>query len=463
MPRPLAILVIVLLLAVLAGCSRDAEHSASSDGPKVVIEDIEAGIRKHIDDRIHDGDGYFALSFGDQDLRLKLVRVHTEYLANLGPGRHFACVDLVDVSGDLYDVDFFLQGDPGAMTVSETTVHKINGQPYYAWEQREDGTWQRIPVESASAAHLGVVRVRDEFEFIYRATMPEIAAAARIWAPLATSDAFQTVDVTRMDLPADHRVLREKKYGNHILFMELGPEHSGELLEIQYQVVRREKAAYEADAPDPGEYLTPDRLVPGGQDFEAIAREVVEKKKETALVRARALYDHTIDRMSYIKAGDGWGEGDAVYACDARTGNCSDFHSYFMALARSIGIPVRFTIGAGIPSERNKGGIDGYHCWVEFYADGKWWPVDISEGDKYSSLATYYFGHHPANRLALSHGRDLVVDPAPVSGPINFLAYPLLEVDGRPVRTRTEFLFRRDGPLPTAKQASVPSAQPGTG
>jgi transglutaminase-like putative cysteine protease len=266
-----------------------------------------------------------------------------------------------------------------------------------------------------------------------------------------------------MDLPADHRVLREKKYGNHILFMELGPEHSGELLEIQYQVVRREKAAYEADAPDPGEYLTPDRLVPGGQDFEAIAREVVEKKKETALVRARALYDHTIDRMSYIKAGDGWGEGDAVYACDARTGNCSDFHSYFMALARSIGIPVRFTIGAGIPSERNKGGIDGYHCWVEFYADGKWWPVDISEGDKYSSLATYYFGHHPANRLALSHGRDLVVDPAPVSGPINFLAYPLLEVDGRPVRTRTEFLFRRDGPLPTAKQASVPSAQPGTG
>ncbi len=464
MPRLFATLVILLLLAVVAGCSREAERSASSDdGPKVVTEDIEAGIRKHIDDRIRDGDGTFALSFGDQDLRLKLVRVHTEYLANLGPRRHFACVDLVDVSGDLYDVDFFLEGDPGAMTVTETTVHKVNGQPYYAWEQREDGTWQRIPVESASAAHLGVVRVRDEFEFIYRATLPEIPAPARIWVPLATSDEFQTVDVTRMDMPAEHRVLEEKKHGNRILFMELGPEHSGELLEIQYQVVRREKAAYEADVPDPWEYLTPDRLVPGGHDFEAIAREVVGKKKETALMQARALYDHTIDRMSYIKAGDGWGEGDAVHACDARTGNCSDFHSYFMALARSIGIPVRFTIGAGIPSERNSGGIDGYHCWVEFYADGKWWPVDISEGDKYSSLATYYFGHHPANRLALSHGRDLVVDPAPVSGPINFLAYPLLEVDGRPVRTRTDFLFRRYGPLPTAKQAGGPNAKPGTG
>ena len=74
-------------------------------------------------------------------------------------------------------------------------------------------------------------------------------------------------------------------------------------------------------------------------------------------------------------------------------------------------------IGAAIPSERNEGRIDGYHCWAEFFADGKWWPVDISEGDKYSSLATYYFGHHPANRIELSQGRDLVVEPLPASGP----------------------------------------------
>jgi len=44
------------------------------------------------------------------------------------------------------------------------------------------------------------------------------------------------------------------------------------------------------------------------------------------LAQARALYDHTIDRMSYIKYGEGWGKGDAVYACDSRTGNCTDFH-----------------------------------------------------------------------------------------------------------------------------------------
>ena len=125
---------------------------------------------------------------------------------------------------------------------------------------------------------------------------------------------------------------------------------------------------------------------------------------------------------------------------------CTDFHSYFIALARAAGIPARFAIGAAIPSERNEGGIDGYHCWAEFFAEGKWWPVDISEGNKYTSLATYYFGHHPANRIEFSRGRDLVVDPGPASGPINFLAYPVLEINGKPAKVAVEFSFKRDNP-----------------
>ena len=81
-----------------------------------------------------------------------------------------------------------------------------------------------------------------------------------------------------------------------------------------------------------------------------------------------------------------------------------------------------------------------------FWAEGKWWPVDISEADKYTALSTYYFGHHPANRIELSRGRDLVVDPAPASGPINFLAYPVLEVAGQPKKTKVEFAFVRSRP-----------------
>jgi transglutaminase-like putative cysteine protease len=115
-------------------------------------------------------------------------------------------------------------------------------------------------------------------------------------------------------------------------------------------------------------------------------------------------------------------------------------------LLRAAGIPARFAIGASIPSERHDGGIDGYHCWAEFFAEEKWWPVDLSEADKYSSLSSYYFGHHPANRIELSRGRDLILEPGPASGPINFLAYPVLEVAGKPVPVKPSFSFRRAAP-----------------
>lgn len=430
-------------LGTVVGVARGhGDDDRSVPVPTTVTADIQAGIEKHVEDQVRLGGGHFLLVHGDRTLRLNLVRVHTEYLANLGPRRHFACVDLVDTIGDVYDVDFFLAGDPGDMTVTETTVHKINGQPYYAWDQAEDGTWQRIPVDRASTAHLGVVRGRDEFEFTYRAKLPQLDAPARMWLPLPETDAFQTVEVLSIDAPGERRVIHDRDGDNRVLFLELGPEDSGGIVQVRFHVQRREKAAYETAGPPADPHLDPERLVPANEEFAAIAREVVAGRKQK-LVSARALYDHVIDRMAYMKYGDGWGRGDAVYACDARTGNCTDFHSYFIALARAAGIPARFAIGAGIPSERDEGGIDGYHCWAEFYADGKWWPVDISEGDKYSGLATYYFGHHPANRFELSRGRDLVVDPMPESGPINFLAYPVLEVGGHKAAVQVDFSFRR--------------------
>ncbi len=196
---------------------------------------------------------------------------------------------------------------------------------------------------------------------------------------------------TRGRAPAVWR--RESASKNRGLFV-LAVEDCG-CDRFSFQVHRLEKSIYEEPLPDPGRYLKPERLVPSNENFRSIASEVVEGKKGD-LARARALYGHVIDEMRYMKHGIGWGKGDAVYACDVRTGNCTHFHSYFIALARSAGIPARLAIGAAIPSERNDGGIDGYHCWAEFYADGQWWPVDISEGGKHTSLSTYYFLLRPS-------------------------------------------------------------------
>lgn len=439
-----------ILLTFLASCSSNSKEKIEqaetiSEKPvkKVSIQEIEEGIKAFIDRETEQNEGYFLINDTERNLKLKLVRVHTEYLSNLGPSRHFACVDLADEKGDVYDVDFFLEGEPGNMVVTETSLHKLNGKPFYTWKQVVDKTWRRVPVETASSDLLGVVEGRDEFEFYYQAKIPVIKENAKVWIPIAQSDDYQDVQLISMQIPGKHRILEEKDYGNKILYIELGPEQSNEKLEIKYQVQRKEKGPYEAVQPIDQRYLDPNILMPIGGQFSEIANEVIKgKENDSQLVKARALYDYIIDNMRYMKFGD-YGRGDAVYACDSKTGNCTEFHSFFISLARSIGIPARFSIGASIPSDRDDGGIDGYHCWAEFYAEGKWWPIDISEGNKYTALATYYFGRHPANRIELSQGRDLRVSPSPASGPINFLAYPLMEVGDGIVYPITSFSFNR--------------------
>jgi len=194
---------------------------------------------------------------------------------------------------------------------------------------------------------------------------------ARMWIPLPTTDAFQTVELKSIEAPGRQEILQEREHGNKVLFLTLAPHDSGKTVAVRSHVQRIEKGVYEAPTLHPAKYLAPERMVPDNETFREIAEEVVEGKAGD-LVRARALYDHVMDRMRYINFGPGWGKGDAVYACDARTGNCTDFHSYFIALCRAVGIPARSAIGAAVPSERDSGGVDGYHCWAEFYTDGKW-------------------------------------------------------------------------------------------
>ena len=448
MLRKSLILILASLVLLFFGCGQRTEKKDNvaslevEEIPKVVTADIEAGIKANIAKKVEEGNGYFHLKLEDKELRLQLVRVHTEYLSNLGPRRHFACVDLADISGDVYDVDFFLEGDPGNMTVTETTAHKLNGKPFYTWKQRKDKTWYRVPLNNASQDLLGVKQGQDQFEFQYQVTLPEMKESARMWIPIPQSDPFQEIELTSLETPADYQILEEQYFGNKILFMELSPEHSGRKVELQYKVERQEKKPYE-DNLSPTRYLNASALMPVGDRFEVLADSIIGDKGNTGtLMQARALYDYIIDNMRYMNFGD-YGKGDAVYACDALTGNCTEFHSLFISLARSADIPARFAIGAAIPSDRDDGGIDGYHCWAEFYAEGKWWPIDISEANKYTALSTYYFGRHPANRIEFSKGRDLNIEPGPSSGTINFLAYPVLEIGDSPAIADTFFSFNR--------------------
>jgi hypothetical protein len=443
-------LVILFMVLWLISCQKSRNLNSETEGQipskvyqKVSIAEIEEGIKNYIEREKEANNGFFIVNDQQKELRLKLVRVHTEYLSNLGPNRHFACVDLADERGDVYDVDFFLEGEPGKMMVTETSLHKLNGKPRYSWKQLVDKSWKRVPVEESTNELLGVKEGVDLFEFKYSAMVPTIESKARIWMPIAQSDDYQEITLKSLHAPGKQTFQEDKEFGNVILVLDVNKSHGGELIEVVYEVKRKEKTPYLDEGSMIDRYLEPNILLPVGGRFKEIAEEVIQgKETDGALVHARALYDYIIDNMRYMKFGT-YGTGSADFACDAKTGNCTEFHSFFISLARSIGIPARFAIGASIPSERNEGGIDGYHCWAEFYAEGKWWPVDISEGNKYTALATYYFGRHPSNRIELSRGRDLKMDLLPSTGPINFLAYPIMEEEGEVLYPKTSFSFSR--------------------
>ena len=187
--------------------------------------------------------------------------------------------------------------------------------------------------------------------------------------------------------------------------------------------------------------LSADNLVPTtGKPLKLL--DAVELSKDK-LALARQLNDIVDDHVAYKKEGTGWGRGDTNWVCDSGYGNCTDFHSLFMSLARSQGLPSRFEIGFSIPTDKLEGPIAGYHCWAWFYLDQRGWlPVDISEADKHPEMKDYYFGNLTADRVQFSVGRDLELVPKAAQKPLNFLIYPHIEVGGKVLPTaNVEYQF----------------------
>ena len=123
-----------------------AEHPKKGGAEKRVSKsDISAGIKKNIGaETKKSSDGKFHVKSQGQDLALDLIRVHDDRLSILGGGKYFACVDMKGTDAKTYDIDFFLTGQPGTMTVTETAVHKIDGKPLYNWKE-ENGKWLKVP------------------------------------------------------------------------------------------------------------------------------------------------------------------------------------------------------------------------------------------------------------------------------------------------------------------------------
>ena len=313
-----------------------------------------------------------------------------------------------------------------------------------------------LPAATALGAEAAAPNVR-RFQIQYTATIPAPPAGAqrlRMWLPYPESDAWQSIDGLILTAPFPHSVHQDREYGNSLLFLESQPAPtSGGEVTMTFAVTRREYIN-RLDGPHPAEanhtdakllerFRQPDKLVPLQGKIAEVAREAT-KNAHTDPEKARAIYDYVTAQLHYDKSGTGWGRGDAIWACDNKRGNCTDFHSLLIGMARAVGIPAKFEIGLPVPDGQAEGTIGGYHCWAAFYLDGiGWLPVDSSEASKNPAKRDYFFGALDTNRVRLSVGRDITLDPAQQGPPVNYLVYPYVEVDGKPLQGVTQsFTFR---------------------
>lgn len=130
-------------------------------------------------------------------------------------------------------------------------------------------------------------------------------------------------------------------------------------------------------------------------------------------------------------------------------GHCTDLNSCFVALCRANGIAAREMFGIRLSDDAS----GGQHCWAEFYVPGAGWtaadPGDVlkqarsvaadrskdaieaarKDESVLAKKAELWCGVDN-NRVVLSRGRDLMLEPAQKGGARNSFGYPYAEMDG---------------------------------
>ena len=281
------------------------------------------------------------------------------------------------------------------------------------------------------------------FTFTYSVKIYDIPGDARkldFWVPLPRETRYQNIQNFKIQSTIPYTIQQDPEFDNRMAYFHL----EGQLppyvsVTVTFDVQRQAATVLEhpvrvaqLSEQERQKFLAPDSLVP-------INERIFEEIRKSGgaglppLARARAFYDYLLQTMHYDKSGQGWGRGDALYACDVRKGNCTDFHSLFIGMARASGIPARFIIGFPLHRNQQEGEIPGYHCWAEFYVKGKGWiPVDISEAYKRPQEKDLLFGGLDADRVAFTIGRDIALNPPVVNHRLNYFIYPYVLVDKKP-------------------------------
>ncbi len=310
--------------------------------------------------------------------------------------------------------------------------------------------------------------VRHELKVI----VPDGAKRLRIWFTMPQDDPAQQVSNFKVECPFPHRIEKDSE-GNKFVHVEVPHPAVKEFSVLETFTITRSEVISgvsaakarpyaPADLAGKEKFLAPNANVIIDDRIRKIASETTGSETNP-VVRARKLYDWTLANIDYWvkdpKNKKASPVGSTDYCLTSKTGNCTDFHSLWMSLARASGIPTRLIYGSFFKLELDGQDADqSYHCWPEFWVPGTGWvPHDVAVADIFvdryevnkdnevlvrrttadgykgpdAAKVDYYFGNIEERRVTWSVGRDLVLSPRQDGGPVNAIPKAYIEVDGQ--------------------------------
>jgi len=146
MKRVVILLVSAVFAMGLAVAQEHPEHPTDKKAAKkgYTVDDMDKAIRAEIAAKAVNG--VYQLKDGDKTWDLTLDKVHRERLARVDENTYFACTDFKSADNHTVDVDFFMKDNGEKLVMTDATLHKVDGQPRYNWQEK-DGYWVRVPVK----------------------------------------------------------------------------------------------------------------------------------------------------------------------------------------------------------------------------------------------------------------------------------------------------------------------------
>ncbi|MFY9341340.1 MAG: transglutaminase domain-containing protein [Planctomycetota bacterium] len=292
----------------------------------------------------------------------------------------------------------------------------------------------------------------------------------KVWFPLPRVEDGQSIADLKVDGPDGWREATDNQ-GNRYAYAAVAAPGEKVVVKTSFTVTRKEQCVAvdraatrpltDAERQEHAAELADHKHVVANDEIKKLAAEIRGSETNPAIV-SRKLYDWVLANVEYwVKDPSKWKAspvGSSDYCLKNRTGNCTDFHSLWTALARASGIPTRMKYGSLFKPSLD--GVDkdaSYHCWPEAWLPNIGWvPNDVAVADIYVAPITiddnnrdrvtlttadgykgpdplmveYHFCCLDPRRVTWTLGRDLTMDPKQSGAPVNMNAKGYVEVDG---------------------------------